>query len=181
MHVQDDQTSRPSFYGSRLDAMVPGVYERKYELDSLCNVLKVRTRYDIIMVLMMRIMTSCAARASLHKSCGQHKRAHGNMERERQDNPICVCCFELVLFVYLYMMCLCNTLMDVKVFRYQQMDQQQEGSNPDYTFQRTVRLSKLRYVACVSSVFNCVLQHARRPARLRRFTGGVASQTSTLA
>ena len=37
----DDQTSRPSYLGTSVDAMANKlVFERKYELDSLCAVLK---------------------------------------------------------------------------------------------------------------------------------------------
>lgn len=41
----DDQTSMPAFAGTRLSGLQPGVYERKYELDSLANVLLLSGRY----------------------------------------------------------------------------------------------------------------------------------------
>ena len=43
----NDQTTFPGFGPSRSNAMVPGIYERKYELDSLCSFLKLsRTYYE---------------------------------------------------------------------------------------------------------------------------------------
>ena len=41
----NDQTSYPGFGPSRSAAMVPGIYERKYELDSLCSFLKLSRSY----------------------------------------------------------------------------------------------------------------------------------------
>jgi meiotically up-regulated gene 157 (Mug157) protein len=42
---EGDATTTPEFAGTRRDAMVPGVYERKWELDSLCNVLHLSAAY----------------------------------------------------------------------------------------------------------------------------------------
>lgn len=42
---QDDATSNPSFAGTRVDAMNPAVFERKYELDSLVNTLRLACDY----------------------------------------------------------------------------------------------------------------------------------------
>ena len=43
----NDQTTYPGFGPSRSNAMVPGIYERKYELDTLCAFLKIsRTYYE---------------------------------------------------------------------------------------------------------------------------------------
>ena len=43
-HADDTTTSR-SFDGTRSNAMLPGIFERKYELDSLCSVLHLSSLY----------------------------------------------------------------------------------------------------------------------------------------
>ncbi len=43
-HV-DDITTRPSYAGTRVNAMTPYIFERKWELDSLCSVLSLSASY----------------------------------------------------------------------------------------------------------------------------------------
>ncbi len=41
----DDVTSRASYAGTRVNAMTPYIFERKWELDSLCSVLSLSASY----------------------------------------------------------------------------------------------------------------------------------------
>jgi meiotically up-regulated gene 157 (Mug157) protein len=43
-HV-DDVTTRPAYAGTRVNAMTPQIFERKWELDSLCSVLSLSSSY----------------------------------------------------------------------------------------------------------------------------------------
>jgi uncharacterized protein len=41
----DDSTTRPAFAGTTIDAMTPDIFERKWEVDSLANVLRLSALY----------------------------------------------------------------------------------------------------------------------------------------
>lgn len=42
---KDDHTMKPSYLGTTVSAMTPLIFERKYELDSLCSVLRLGAEY----------------------------------------------------------------------------------------------------------------------------------------